>query len=191
MTAAMSDLPPADGWTSRDLDGLPEDGTRRELLDGVLHVTPSPSSVHQALAILLGAELTRSCPEHLFVSQANDVELSVRRQFVPDLLVVTFEAARSQRGKFAAADVVLAAEIVSPGSQSMDRVTKPALYAKAGIPFYWLIETTGELTVTTYELDTSDGVYRPSGTFADDDTIRLDQPWPMEIPMSVIRPRNF
>jgi Uma2 family endonuclease len=30
----------------------------------------------------------------------------------------------------------LAIEIVSPTSQAMDRVTKPALYAKAGIPFF-------------------------------------------------------
>ena len=35
MTAALSDLPPADGWTTDDLDALPDDGVRRELLDGV------------------------------------------------------------------------------------------------------------------------------------------------------------
>src|SRR3954447_11243913 len=33
MTAALNDLPPADGWTTDDLDALPEDGVRRELLD--------------------------------------------------------------------------------------------------------------------------------------------------------------
>ncbi|MET0419404.1 MAG: hypothetical protein ABW022_25605 [Actinoplanes sp.] len=70
-------------------------------------------------------------------------------------------------------------------------MTKPALYAKAGIPFYWLIETTGDLTVTTYQLDASDEVYRPSGTFAHEDTIRLDQPWQIEIPLADVRPRNL
>jgi hypothetical protein len=45
MTAAMSDLPPADGWITDDLDALPDDGVRRELLDGVLHVSPSPTDI--------------------------------------------------------------------------------------------------------------------------------------------------
>ena len=191
MTAAMSDLPPADGWTVDDLDVMPEDGVRRELVDGVLHVTPAPSSVHQALAINLGAELVRGCPEELFVSQANDVEISSRRQFIPDLLIVTFEAAKSQTNKFQASDVVLVAEIVSPRSQSMDRVMKPALYAQAGIPFYWLIETKGGLTVATYRLDPAGEIYQPTGTFSDGDTIRVDEPWHMEIPLTRIRPRNL
>jgi hypothetical protein len=99
MTAALNDLPPADGWTTDDLDALPEDGVRRELLDGVLHVSPSPSSVHQVIAARLLVGLEAACPEHLFVSQANDVRLSPRRLFIPDVLVTTFEAARRQTGK--------------------------------------------------------------------------------------------
>src|SRR5919107_6082034 len=31
MTAALSDMPPGGGWTTDDLDDLPEDGVRREL----------------------------------------------------------------------------------------------------------------------------------------------------------------
>ena len=42
MSAALSEVPPYDGWTTDDLATLPEDGVRRELLDGVLHVSPSP-----------------------------------------------------------------------------------------------------------------------------------------------------
>ncbi|MEU4693155.1 Uma2 family endonuclease [Actinoplanes sp. NPDC023714] len=191
MTASLSEVPPADGWTVEDLEGLPDDGVRRELLDGILHVSPSPSTAHQALVILLGAALTRGCPEHLFVSQANDVVLSSRRKFIPDLLVVTFDAAKKPGGKFQAADVVLAVEIVSPSSQSMDRVMKPALYAKHGIPFYWLIETENDLSVTTYRLDPEDRVYQPTGAFSGGDTIRLAEPWRMEIPITEIRPRNL
>jgi Uma2 family endonuclease len=191
MTAATSNIPPADGWTVDDLDVLPEDGVRRELIDGVLHVSPSPSPAHQALVILLGHALMENCPEELFVSQANDVVLSTRRQFIPDLLVVKFAAAKAPGSKFQASDVVVAIEIVSPSSQSMDRVMKPALYAKAGIPFYWLIETINGLTVTTYQIDHEDGVYQPTGTFSDEDVIQLDEPWPIEIPVRAIRPRNL
>jgi len=44
VSAALTEgFPPVDGWTTDDLDELPEDGHRRELIDGVLIMTPSPS----------------------------------------------------------------------------------------------------------------------------------------------------
>ncbi len=46
MFAHLSDTP-TDGWTVDDLDALPEDGARRELIDGVLHATPSPAPTHR------------------------------------------------------------------------------------------------------------------------------------------------
>jgi Uma2 family endonuclease len=187
MTAALSANPPSGGWTTDDLDAMPEDNVRRELLDGVLLVSPSPSSIHQVIAMRLGVTLEQTCPEHLFVSQANDVQISRRRQLIPDVLVTTFEAARRGTGKFAATEVVLAVEIVSQTSQSMDRVLKPALYAKAGIPSYWVIEIEDELTVYTYQLENE--VYQLSGTFKD--TVEVDQPWRIEIPIERLRPRNM
>jgi Uma2 family endonuclease len=189
MAAALSDVPPTGGWTTDDLDALPEDGVRRELLDGVLHISPFPSSVHQVIAARLLVALEATCPGYLFVSQANDVQISKRRLFSPDVLVTTFEAAERRSGKFAPQEVVLAVEIVSPSSQSMDRVVKPALYAKAGIPFYWMIEIDGALTVHTYKLDFEDDVYQPSGTFTD--VVKIDEPWRFEVPVAALRPRNL
>ncbi|RSM52098.1 Uma2 family endonuclease, partial [Actinoplanes sp. ATCC 53533] len=87
MTAALSGAPPEGGWTVDDLDALPDDGVRRELIDGALHVSPSPTSIHQVIAMRLGVALEQTCPDHLFVSQSNDVQLSPRRLFIPDVLV--------------------------------------------------------------------------------------------------------
>jgi Uma2 family endonuclease len=187
--AELGGAPPDDGWTIDDLAVLPEDGVRRELLDGVLHVPPIPSSVHQVLTARLMVALERTCPEHLFVTQANAVQLGPRRLFIPDGLVTTFEAARRRSGSFTADEVVLAVEIVSPGSRSMDRVLKPALYAQAGIPYYWLIETDGDITVQTYRLDNGAEIYAPSGSFTD--VIRAAEPWQIELPIAGLRPRNF
>jgi hypothetical protein len=78
MFAHLSDTP-TDGWTVDDLDALPEDGARRELIDGVLHVTPSPAPTHQVLAARLLVAMEENCPEHLHVSQANDVVLSTHK----------------------------------------------------------------------------------------------------------------
>jgi Uma2 family endonuclease len=131
--------------------------------------------------------LEETCPDHLHVSQANDVQINPRRLFIPDLLVITDEAARRPVGKYEPAEVLLAVEIVSPSSQSMDRVMKPTLYAKAGIPSYWMIEIDGGLTVHTYQLEREDEVYQPSGTFTD--AIKVDQPWQIDLPMKRLRPR--
>jgi Uma2 family endonuclease len=84
---------------------------------------------------------------------------------------------------------MLAVEIVSPTSQSMDRVLKPALYAKAGIPLYWVIEIEDGLVVHTYELDREHQVYQLARSFKD--VIEVDQPWRIEIAVDGLRPRNM
>jgi hypothetical protein len=40
-------------WTIDRLDALPDDGQRYELIDGVLHVPPSPNEGHQDVALAL------------------------------------------------------------------------------------------------------------------------------------------
>ena len=62
MTIAMSDVPPAEGWTVVDLEDVPEDGVRRELLDGVLLTSPSPTDIHQIVAMRLMVALEDSVP---------------------------------------------------------------------------------------------------------------------------------
>lgn len=62
MTAAHDWLhPPADGWTVEHLATLPDDGIRRELIDGVLHMSPSPTQNHQLIAGRLMAALYERC----------------------------------------------------------------------------------------------------------------------------------
>ena len=95
-----------DGWTTDDLDTVPEDGIRRELLDGVLLVSPTSTDVHQIIAGRLLVALEQTCPPDLQVTQGVEVRINSRRAFIPD----------------------------SPTSTSMDRITEPAPYAAAGIP---------------------------------------------------------
>jgi Uma2 family endonuclease len=51
-------------WTRDELQRLPDDGNRYEVLDGTLLVTPLPSVRHQDLAGELGALLRRHCERH-------------------------------------------------------------------------------------------------------------------------------
>ena len=74
MLAALTEaFPPPGGWTTDDLDELPEDGHRRELIDGVLIMPRTPSSTHQTIAMRLGVALEATCPAHLNITQAVEV----------------------------------------------------------------------------------------------------------------------
>lgn len=142
-------------------DEMPED-KNLELVDGVLHVVPAALPPHQKAQNRLAFWLDEQLPDGLTAYDDVDVTLNssdrptVRR---PDIVVVTIEAAVRGPKRFAAADVVLAVEIVSPGSERTDRVTKPTQYAKAGIAHYWLIELDEPVSLAAFEL--VDGVYKP------------------------------
>lgn len=56
---------------------------------------------------------------------------------VPDLVVAKIGAADS---RLSASDVLLAVEIISPGSRNVDLHLKPFEYAEGGIPHYWLVD---------------------------------------------------
>lgn len=188
MTAALADIePPEGGWTTDDLDRLPEDGRRRELIDGVLIVSPSPTNIHQVISARLVVALEESCPPEYEVTQAVEVRASKRRSFIPDVLVTTAEAAARGPHWFLPHEVLLAVEIVSPSSVTLDRVAKPALYAEAGIPYYWRVETDGGIAAHTYRIDPSAGVYLPTGEHTE--AVETDQPWALTIPMARLTPR--
>src|SRR4051812_42469796 len=71
-----------------DLDAMPDDGHRYELLDGALLVTPAPGVPHQAAQIALGAMLWNLCPPDLVVLTAPfAVRLTPETEVQPDVLV--------------------------------------------------------------------------------------------------------
>lgn len=189
MTAALSDPPPAGEWTTDDLDDLPDDGSRRELLDGALLMSPSPSRLHQTIAGRLMVALEAGCPAQWDVTQAVEIRISRKRAFIPDVLVTRLEAAVHNPSWYFPEDVVLAVEIVSPGSMSMDRWLKPRAYAEVGIPFYWRVETEGGLTVYAHKLDASSATYEETDVFTKD--LIVTEPWPITLPLTKLLPRQL
>ena len=190
MTAALDhDAPASRDWTTDDLDELPEDGVRREIIDGVLIVSPSPTTIHQTLALRLGTALYAVCPEEFYVTQGVEIRISRRRSLTPDVLVTTARAAARNPSHYQPHEVVMAVEIVSPGSVTMDRITKPALYAQVEIPFYWRIETEHGIVVHTHRLDPVAGVYLATGAF--EELVETDEPWPIRLPVADFTPRRL
>ena len=140
--------------TYEDYASLPNDGQRYEIHDGDLSVTPSPGRIHQEiignLYLILRRHADTAALGRVFLSPF-DVILSATTIVQPDLLYV--EAARasavSDRGVEGAPSLVI--EVISPSTPRIDRQTKLQLYARYGVPCYWIVDPE-MLTVDAYEL---------------------------------------
>ncbi|MBH0776230.1 Uma2 family endonuclease [Nocardia bovistercoris] len=128
----------ADRWTAADLDHMPEDGLRYEVLNGQLVVNAAPKPRHQRLVNWLDRTLYTLVPADHEVMTGVGVLIG-QDEPIPDLIVLTGEVPPDARG-IPVAQVVLAVEVVSASTTLQDRMVKPTLYADAGIPHYWRFE---------------------------------------------------
>jgi Uma2 family endonuclease len=82
------------------------------------------------------------------------------------------------------ASVVLAVEVVSPGSRADDRFRKPGMYAEAGVKYFWRVERGEQSLPVVHEfwLDHETGVYAPAPSGeAHTQVLKTDVPFPVEI----------
>ncbi|UOX93335.1 Uma2 family endonuclease [Amycolatopsis sp. FBCC-B4732] len=145
--------PRPDGWTVDDVLALPEEQTllhRTDLVDGVLLVSPWPGLEHQRLLGKLQFALGLALPGGTELLPGVNVRLEGQRLMVPDLVILNRPGADTVA--YAASDVLLAAEIVSPSTKVQDRILKRAIYAEALIPFYLLVEPQEPVGATLFEL---------------------------------------
>lgn len=126
-------------WTVAEVMALPDDGYRHEVIEGALIMNPPPGVGHQRLSRGLSRMLEDSAPEDLEILEAVGVEISGSEMVAPDVVVVRGPV-DNDATLLRAEQVLLAVEIVSPGSRKQDRVLKPAVLAEAGIPHFWRIE---------------------------------------------------
>ena len=68
MSVMTSVIPHGRPFTVGDLEGMPDDGNRYELIDGMLLVSPAPSWEHQEVGLSLFAQLRALCPPDLRAS---------------------------------------------------------------------------------------------------------------------------
>ncbi|WP_034272075.1 Uma2 family endonuclease [Haloechinothrix halophila] len=167
--------------TLDEWDALPEDNSRHyELVEGVLFVSPKPAPLHQRAMYRLTAQLDDQLPDEL--TALPDVEITVEAAYpatirAPDVVVTHAQRAEANHARLDADDVILAVEIVSPGTKRTDHVTKLAEYSEAGIEHYWVVDVTAPTTVTAYRL--VDGVYEIVADNAE--PFSLSEPTPLTI----------
>jgi len=168
---------PGEPFTVGDLDRMPDDGHRYELLDGTLIVSPAPGPPHQRVAVMMCHILELACPENLIVFPNVGVRIGPRSALEPDVVVAR---ATDVSGARLVRPPLLVAEILSPDSALRDLNLKKAAYERFGIPSYWVIDPDlDQPSLQTFEL--ADGAYREAAQAAGDVPYRAERPFPVEI----------
>jgi len=131
--------------TNADLEAMPDDGNRYEVIDGELYVSSAPSFIHQKILINIGIAIGNYLREHPIgqIVPGVGVIFDDYDGVIPDLIFVTNERLRKTLagGRFHAAPEIVI-EILSPGSsnQRRDRQVKRSLYAARGAAEYWIVD---------------------------------------------------
>jgi Uma2 family endonuclease len=147
----------ADGWTVDDLDQLPDDGLRYELIDGSLLVSPPPFMPHGRSTNRLHKVLIGQVPAGFEVGQNLGVTIDGPHTcLVPDLFVVR-AAAYDKHNYLDQKDVLLVVEVLSPSSRSRDLLLKRHYYAGGGIPRYWIVDPTARTLTVLSSMATATG----------------------------------
>lgn len=157
-------------YTHADLLHMPDDGKRREIIDGDLYVTPSPINYHQKILFNLTMAFGGFLQQHPIAElrfAPLDVILSEHDVLEPDLLLVLNEHKDIlQDWVRGAPDLVV--EILSPTTEGRDRTIKLKAYARFGVAEYWIVDPIAQ-AVEVYRL-TADG-YCLATTCADARTV--------------------
>jgi Uma2 family endonuclease len=177
--------------TLEEFDALPEDNSRRyELQEGVLIVTPFAASLHQRAATRLAGLLNGQLPADW--EAVADVELVTRAGFParvrrPDVVVASADVVDANVPRLTADEVLLAVEIISPGSHDTDTLVKPVEYANAGIPHYWVIDLEPPVSLAAYRLV---GTYGYQKAPAVTDQFKTSEPFPLSIELPALTSRR-
>jgi Uma2 family endonuclease len=163
---------------------LPDDGKRYELICGEVHLTPAPSTKHQ----LVLKRLYSSLDTHVTGKELGevyfaplDVRFSEDTALQPDLIFVSKLRAEIIQENFIAGVPDLVVEVLSPSTTAHDRATKLKLYADAGVPETWLIDSQAK-TVEILKLQGKK--YLVDSTLAGEQSLKSTQFPGWELPLS-------
>jgi Uma2 family endonuclease len=173
----VTTLPRGRALTRADLDAMPDDGHRYELVDGALVVTPAPGWQHQRVVTRLWRRLADVCPDDMEVFVAPlDVALAHDTVLQPDVLV----ARRRDLGqRDLPAPPVLAVEVGSPSTWRIDRTLKRSRFEAAGCPAYWVVDP-GAPSLTAWLLGNG-GEYVLDAEVGGPDIYRAQRPFAVSV----------
>lgn len=161
-------------WTSADLELLPDDGKRYEIIDGELYVSRQPQWNHQTASVRIASSLDRwsvqtgagaaTIAPGVIFSDDDDVAPDVA-WVSRDRLVATLQPSGHLHGT-----PELVVEVLSPGlaNERRDREVKLKLYSRRGVLEYWIVDWRLR-QIEVYRSD--EGVLRLIATLSDADVL--------------------
>ena len=159
--------------TYKDYEVLPADGRRYELHEGELSVVPAPSPQHQFIIrnlfrILDAYVAGKRVGEVIFAPI--DCILAETTVVQPDLVYLDSSRLSIVSSRGLEGPPTLVVEILSPTTTLIDRGTKRQLYARHGVPYYWIVDPEAR-TIEAYLL--SEGGYQLATRAAGFETVSL------------------
>lgn len=166
-----------------------------EILDGELHTMPRPARPHTNTASLLGGELHgpfrrgHGGPGGWVILDEPELHLGPKPdKVVPDLAGWRRERMQDALGPSDAPphyDVTpdWVCEILSPGTEALDRGKKMRIYRREGVGHAWLINPILQ-TLEVYRLET--GRWVLLDTFEEDALVRAEPFDAIELPLAVL-----
>ncbi|PCC72051.1 Endonuclease, Uma2 family (restriction endonuclease fold) [Nannocystis exedens] len=177
--------------TYDDLLAYPSED-KTEILDGEIHVQPSPRAGHsraqRSLSHFVGGPFDDDTqgPDGWWILIEIDVRFDAHNIVRPD--VVGWRRARlPEPWDMRPIDVVpdWICEVLSPSTAKIDRVRKQQLYARHGVPHYWLVDPS-ERVLEAYVLDGPQ--WRIAGTYDDTALARVSPFEAIELPVGRLFP---
>ncbi len=134
---------------------------RYEFANGALTIMPPADSDHASIVMRLAAWLLQHGHDPDLVKADAGLRAGGKVGRTPDLMVLRAHTPRTVW--IDAVYVALVVEVISDGSEDLDRKVKPAEYAGAGIENFWRVERAAEVLdslISLYTLDATVGGYR-------------------------------
>jgi Uma2 family endonuclease len=174
-------------WNYEKWERLPNDGNRYEVIDGVLYMSTAPGFSHQRvivrLSLLIGAPL-EARGGYVMATAPIGVIMPGCDPVQPDFLLI-----RTERTEIIAADgrirgvPDLLAEVLSPNNPELDTAIKRAVYARAGVPEYWILRPATRDVLVCHQPDAVLGDFTEVHLF-DGDAELTSPTLPIEVPVA-------
>ncbi len=171
-------------WTREECELLAESGVdleNYELIDGELICKVPKNHAHMFAVMLLYNWLNRICGEGRVIQEAS-IHLAPKdtRYSDPEPDLIVLRRPFSEIPTKADPDDILLVIEVSVTTLAMDTKHKAALYARAGIPDYWVLDVQGRRFLV--HRDPAGGAYRSIVAFSENEPVS-----PLAAPEASIR----
>lgn len=159
--------------TIADLEALPDDGNRYELVEGELFVSRAPSLSHQRILTNLVGLLLDYLKQNPIgeVIPTPGVIFDEANSAIPDIVFLTNQQISNIGSEERIYEApALAIEIVSPGKENArrDREVKRQVYGKHGVKEYWIADPE-KRTLEIYRLEKY--ILKLAATLIDEDEV--------------------